>query len=71
MNMEKLTQEEIKELNENIKEVVSEMKWKSELVKNFYQELEEFRINKDRIGYNTKFKELLKKEIEKDGRKNQ
>ncbi len=69
--MEKITQDEIKELKENIKDVVSEMKWKSELVKNFYQELEEFRTNKDRIGYNIKFKELLKKEIEKDGRKNQ
>lgn len=56
----------------NIKGVVSELRFKSELVKNFYQELEEYRVKKDRIGYSLKFKELLKKEEEKiNGRKNQ
>ena len=55
----------------NMKEVVSELRTKSELIKNFSQELEEFRIIKDRVGYNTKFNELLKKEEEKtNGRKN-
>ena len=55
----------------NMKEVVSELRNKSELIKNFSQELEEFRIRQDRIGYNTKFNELLKKEEEKtNGRKN-
>lgn len=55
----------------NMKEVVSELRNKSELIKNFSQELEEFRIRKDRVGYNTKFNELLKKEEEKlNGRKN-
>ena len=55
----------------NMKEVVSELRTKSELIKNFYQELEEFRIRKDKVGYNTKFNELLKKEEEKtNGRKN-
>lgn len=55
----------------NMKEVVSELRIKSELIKNFFQELEEFRIRKDRVGYNTKFNELLKKEEEKtNGRKN-
>jgi hypothetical protein len=55
----------------NMKEVVSELRTKSELIKNFSQELEEFRIRKDRVGYNTKFNELLKKEEEKiNGRKN-
>ena len=55
----------------NMKEVVSELRIKSELIKNFSQELEEFRIRKDRVGYNTKFNELLKKEEEKtNGRKN-
>lgn len=55
----------------NMKEVVSELKFKSELVKNFYKELEEYREKKDRIGYSLKFKELLKKEEDKlNGRKN-
>lgn len=70
MNMKKQTQEEMQELKMNIKVILSDMKWKSELVKNFHQELEEFRIKKDRVGYRIKFDELLKKEIEKDGRKN-
>ena len=55
----------------NMKEVVSKLRTKSELTKNFSQELEEFRIRQDRVGYNTKFNELLKKEEEKtNGRKN-
>jgi hypothetical protein len=62
---------DIKWLRDNIQEFVCELEWKSGLVKNFYQELEEYRIKKDRIGYDIKFEELLKKEIEKDGRKNQ
>ena len=72
MGRKKLTQDEIQWMKENIKEVVSELELKSELVKNFYKELEEFREKKDRIGYSLKFKELLKKEEEKlNGRKNQ
>ena len=71
METHKLTQEEIQWMKENIKEVVSELELKSELVKNFYKELEEYREKKDRIGYSLKFKELLKKEEEKlNGRKN-
>ena len=55
----------------NMKEVVSELRFKSEIVKNFYKELEEYREKKDRIGYSLKFKELLKKEEDKlNGRKN-
>ena len=55
----------------NMKEVVSELRTKSELIKNFSKELEEFRIRQDKVGYNTKFNELLKKEEEKtNGRKN-
>ena len=55
----------------NMKEVVSELRTKSELIKNFSQELEEFRIRQDKVGYNTKFNDLLKKEEEKtNGRKN-
>jgi hypothetical protein len=56
-----LTQEEIRWMKENMNEVVSELKFKSELVENFYKELEEYREKKDRIGYSLKFKELLKK----------
>ncbi len=72
MEKQKLTQEEIQWMKENMKDVVSELRFKSELVKNFYKELEEYRVKKDRIGYSLKFKELLKKEEEKiNGRKNQ
>jgi hypothetical protein len=71
METQKLTQEEIHWMKENINEVVSELRFKSELVKNFYKELEEYRERKDRIGYSLKFKELLKKEEDKlNGRKN-
>lgn len=70
--MEKLTKEENQWIKDNVELFVFELKRKSELVKNFYQELEEFRIKKDRIGYSVKFQELLKKEEEKlNGRKNQ
>lgn len=71
METQKLTQEEIHWMKENMNEVVSELRFKSELVKNFYKELEEYRERKDRIGYSLKFKELLKKEEDKlNGRKN-
>ena len=58
---------------DNMKEVVSELRRKSELVKNFYQELEIYRVNKDRVGYNRMFSKLLKREEDKlklNGRKN-
>lgn len=71
METQKLTQEEIHWMKENMNEVVTELRFKSELVKNFYKELEEYRERKDRIGYSLKFKELLKKEKDKlNGRKN-
>ena len=71
MKTQILTEKELQWMKENIKEVVSELRTKSELIKNFSQELEEFRIRQDRVGYNTKFNELLKKEEEKtNGRKN-
>jgi hypothetical protein len=71
MKTQILTEKELQWMKENMKEVVSELRTKSELIKNFSQELEEFRIRKDRVGYNTKFNELLKKEEEKiNGRKN-
>lgn len=68
-----LTKEEIKWMMDNMEEVVSELKRKSELVKNFYQELEIYRINKDRVGYDRMFSKLMKREEDKlklNGRKN-
>ena len=68
-----LTKKEIKWMMDNMDEVVSELRRKSELVKNFYQELEIFRINKDRVGYDRMFSKLLKREEDKlklNGRKN-
>ena len=71
MKTQILTEKELQWMKENVKEVVSELINKSELIKNFSQELEEFRIRQDRVGYDTKFSELLKKEEEKtNGRKN-
>jgi hypothetical protein len=56
----------------NMKEVVSELRTKSELIKNFSHELEGYRRDGDKMGYELKFNELLKKEEEKlNGRKNQ
>ncbi len=71
MKTQILTEKELQWMKENMKEVVSKLRTKSELIKNFSRELEEFRIRQDRVGYNTKFNELLKKEEEKiNGRKN-
>lgn len=68
-----LTKEEIKWMMDNMDEVVSELRRKSELVKNFYQELEIYRVNKDRVGYDRMFNKLMKREEDKlklNGRKN-
>ena len=68
-----LTKEEIKWMMDNMDEVVSELRRKSELVKNFYQELEIYRVNKDRVGYGRMFSKLMKREEDKlklNGRKN-
>ncbi len=74
MNKPILTKEEIKWMMNNMKEVVSELRTKSELVKNFYQELEIYRVNKDRVEYDRMFSKLMKREERKlklNGRKNQ
>jgi hypothetical protein len=73
MNKPILTKEEIKWMMNNMKEVVSELRTKSELVKNFYQDLEIYRVNKDRVGYDRMFSKLMKREEDKlklNGRKN-
>ncbi len=68
-----LTKKEIQWMIDNMDEVVSELRIKSELVKNFYQELEVYRVNKDRVGYDRMFSKLMKREEDKlklNGRKN-
>ena len=49
----------------NPKEFVQELIRKSNLVKKFNKELEEYRIKEDREGYEKKFKELMDKEERK------
>jgi hypothetical protein len=73
MNKPILTKKEIQWMKDNMDEVVSELKRKSELVKNFYQELDIYRVNKDRVGYDRMFSKLMKIEEDKlklNGRKN-
>ena len=69
MKQSKLNPESIKWIEENPKEFTEELIRKSELVKNFSDKLEPYRKNKDRIGYGKLFKELLKKEEEKEWKK--
>lgn len=69
MKQTKLTDEEIKWIKDNPKEFTDELIRKSKLVKNFYKELEPYRIKKDKKGYQKLFKELLKKEEEKEWKK--
>ena len=47
---------------EESKHMVELLKKKSNLVKNFSDKLEKYRISGDRETYNKKFKELLEKE---------
>jgi len=47
---------------EQAKHMIDILKKKSELIKNFYHKIEEYRISGDRETYNKKFKELLEKE---------
>ena len=69
MKQSKLNPESIKWIKENPKEFTMELIRKLELVKNFSDELEPYRKNNDRIGYDKLFKELLKKEEEKQWKK--
>ena len=69
MKETKLNPESIKWIKENPKEFTEELIRKSELVKNFSNELDLYRINKDKEGYQKLFKELLKKEEEKEWKK--
>jgi hypothetical protein len=65
MKPQKLTNEDLKWIKENPKKFTDELIRKSELINNFSNELEPYRRNNDRKGYNKLFKELLKKEEEK------
>ena len=69
MKETKLNPESIKWIIENPKEFTEELIRKSELVKFFYKELEPYRIRKDKEGYKKLFNELLKKEEEKQWKK--
>lgn len=65
MKQSKLDSKSIQWIKDNPKEFTDEFIRKSKLVKNFYKELEPYRMKKDKEGYQKLFKELLKKEEEK------
>ena len=69
MKQSKLDSESIKWIKENPKEFIDEFIRKSKLVKNFSKELEPYRMKKDKEGYKKLFNELLKKEEEKQWKK--
>ena len=69
MKQNKLDSKSIQWIKDNSKEFTDEFIRKSKLVKNFYKELEPYRIKKDKKGYQKLFKELLKKEEEKQWKK--
>jgi hypothetical protein len=69
MKQTKLDSKSIQWIKDNPKEFTDELIRKSELVKNFSDKLEPYRKNNDRIGYDKLFKELLKKEEEKEWKK--
>jgi hypothetical protein len=69
MKQTKLYSESIKWIKENPKEFIDELIRKSELVNNFSDELEPYRNKKDKEGYTKLFFELLKKEEEKQWKK--
>ena len=68
MKETKLNPESIKWIKDNPKEFTDELIRKSKLVNKFSNELELYRINKDKEGYQKLFKELLKEE-EKEWKK--
>ena len=69
MKQTKLDSESIKWIKENPKEFIDELIRKSELVNNLSDELEPYRKKKDKKGYTKLFFELLKKEEEKQWKK--
>ena len=69
MKQSKLDSGYIQWIKDNTKEFTEDLIRKSELVKFFYKELEPYRIRKDKEGYKKLFNELLKKEEEKQWKK--
>ena len=69
MKETKLNSESIKLIRENPKEFTEELIRKSESVKNFSDKLEPYRKRKDKEGYSKLFYKLLKKEEEKQWKK--
>ena len=65
MKQSKLNPETIKWIKDNPKEFTDELIRKSKLVNKFSNELEPYRIKKDKEGYKKLFKELLKEEEKK------
>ena len=69
MKQSKLDSGSIQWIKDNTNEFTEELIRKSELVKFFYKELEPYRNRKDKEGYKKLFNELLKKEEEKQWKK--
>ena len=69
MKQSKLDSKSIQWIKDNPKEFTDELIRKSELVKNFYKELEPYRKRKDKEGYSKLFYKLLKKEEKKQWKK--
>lgn len=69
MKQSKLDSGSIQWIKDNTNEFTEELIRKSEFVKFFYKELEPYRIRKDKEGYKKLFNELLKKEEEKQWKK--
>ena len=65
MKQSKLDSKSIQWIKDNTKEFTDEFIRKSKLVNKFSDELEPYRMKKDREGYRKVFKQLLKKEEEK------
>jgi len=65
MKQSKLDSKSIQWIEDNPKDFSNELIRKSKLVNKFSGELEPYRIKKDKEGYKKLFKELLKKEEER------
>ena len=70
MKQTKLNPEDLQWIKDHPKEFTQELIRTSELVKNFCHLLEPYREKGQREEYSKRFKELLKKELEKHGRTN-
>jgi len=71
MTQSRLNPEDIEWIKEHQKEFIDEFKTTLTLVNNFSHLLEPYREKGQKREYEKRFKELLKQEREKHGRKNQ